>query len=200
MMRLMIAVFGFVLAGGIFFLYTKPHYDDIKIAQTQIREYNAALDKAAELQQRKQELLSKYNAFNPTDIDRLQKLLPDHVDNVRLILDLDNLAVRYGLGLQNVDVSKVASQGAKSQTSIGAIGASNQKYDSVTLTFSTKGTYENFTKFLADLESDLRIVDLVTLSISGASSDTQSAGSARIASASQYVYTYNITLRAYWLK
>ena len=188
-MKLIFAIVGVVAAGAIFFFYTRPAYDGIQLAQAQINDYNTALDKAAELQTLKQSLLSRYNSFNPSDIERLQKLLPDHVDNVRLILDLDSLAGRYGLSLQNVDVSKIDS--GKSQTALGAIGSSNQKYESLTLKFSTRGTYANFEQFLRDLETSLRIVDLASLSL------TDSSEAGRVG---EPLYTYDITLRTYWLK
>lgn len=192
MMRLIIAIVAAVLAGTLFFLYTQRAYDGVRETKAQIAQYDAALDKAAELQKLKQSLLSRYNAFNPNDLDRLHKLLPDHVDNVRLILDLDNLAGQYGISLQNVDVSSSESKTSKSQTAIGAIGASNQKYDSLTLTFSTRATYGAFVQFLHGLESSLRIVDLASLSITPDTSGVSAQG--------EPLYTYTITLRTYWLK
>jgi len=120
--------------------------------------------------------------------------LPDHVDNVRLILDLDNLAGRFGLSLQNVDVSSSESKNTKAQT-VGAIGTSNQKYDSLTLSFGTRATYKTFVDFLRDLESSLRIVDLVSLSIAPETAATPTKGQS-----SEPQYSYKITLRTYWLK
>lgn len=211
-MRLIIAIVGVVLAGSIFFLYTKPTYDSSQEIRANIAQNDAALDKAAELQKLRQTLLSRFNTFDPTDLDRLQKLLPDHVDNVRLILDLDKLAERGGLALQNVDVSSAQKQTAKSQTALGAIGASNQKYDSLTLTFSTIATYTDFVRFLSSLESSLRIVDLVSLTIApatgGAAVVTSATNAFPTTNARNVVpvrqteplYTYNITLRTYWLK
>lgn len=200
MIRLTFALLGAVVAGSIFFLYTQPAYDDIRASQSQIAQYDAALDKAAELQSLKQSLLKTYNTFNPNDLERLQKFLPDHVDNVRLILDLDSLAGRYGLGLQNVDVSNSSSAASgKSQTALGAIAANGQKYDSLTLKFTTHGTYDSFIDFMTDLESSLRVVDLVALSIS--SSVPGGAGPAgSITRSGPPLYTYDITLRTYWLK
>ena len=194
-MKFFFALAALVIAGGLFFFYTKPAYDGVQSVRAEIGEYDAALDKAAELQKLKQTLLSRYNAFNTGDLDRLHKLLPDHVDNVRLILDLDSLASHYGLALQNVDVSSSEAVAAKSQTAIGAIGAGNQKYDSLTLKFSTTGTYGNFVQFLADLESSLRIVDLASLSIASAGGE-----SVRTTGGVEPLYTYTIALRTYWLK
>lgn len=198
MMRLILATVGLLLAGGIFFLYTKPAYDGTQAVQAQVAQYNAALDKATELQQLKQTLLSRYNAFNPVDLDRLQKMLPDHVDNISLILDLDNLAGRYGMALVNVDVSSPQSV-ASAATPLGAIGASSKKYDSVTLKFSTRGTYTDFLLFLTDLESSLRVVDLSSLSISSTLAPA-SGQQAQIQASSEPVYNYNVALRTYWLK
>src|SRR3989338_11700444 len=195
-MRLIIKIIGVALAGGIFFWYTKPAYDGIQVARAQIVQYDEALNKAAELQKLKQSLLSRFNTFNPTDLERLEKLLPNHVDNVRLILDLDALAGVHGLALQNVDVSSSEKQGTKSPVSIGSVGTSNQKYDSLTLTFGTSASYSKFVEFMTALEPSLRIVDLVSLSI--AATDTSQIGTK--SQASEPLYTYNITLRTYWLK
>lgn len=211
-MRPLLAIVGVILAGGIFFWYTKPTYDDVQVVQATIAQNNAALEKAAELSSLNLMLRSRFNSFKQSDKDRLSKLLPDHVDNVRLILDLDKLAGLHGLALQNVDVSSSQSQKQipKSQTALGAIGASNQKYDSLTLTFSTVATYARFVEFLTELESGLRIVDLVSLSITpatGASAIVPSATNAfptiknaAVAKANEPLYAYNLTLRTYWLK
>ena len=170
-------------------MYTQPTYDKVQAMNRQIGQYNEALQKASELQTIKQSLLSRYNTFSPSDVDRLHKLLPDHVDNVRLILDIDSLAGKHGMTLQNVAVSSAQSTQSE-QTAVGSISSSKQKYDSLTLKFATQGTYDTFRRFLADLEASLRIVDLVSLSI---------ARTGESATGGQ-LYTYNITLRTYWLK
>lgn len=198
MMRLIIATVAFIGAGAIFFLYTQPTYDTVQASQAQIDQYNQALDKATELQTLKQSLLTKYNSFDTTSLDRLQKLLPDHVDNIALILDLDSIASRYGLGLQNVDVS-ASSQAPTGQTAIGVIGGSTRAYDSLTLTFSTQGTYTTFLRFLTDLETSLRVVDLTSLNITSASGSSVVSNGIP-GNGGGPVYNYTITLRTYWLK
>lgn len=188
MTRTIIASIALLSAAGVFLSYTKPTYDASGTARTQIAQYDAALTKAAELQQLKQTLLTRYNTFDPAEIERLKKMLPDHIDNVRLILDLDNLAGANGLALQNVVVSTPSGEG-QAQTAASAISSSKQGYDSVTLAFTTVATYETFLQFLSQLQTSLRIVDLVALRLapSGAGASNQS-------------YTFDITLRTYWLK
>ncbi len=187
MIKSLVSVAGVLIAGGIFFAFTQPSYDTVQALGAQIGEYNQALEKAAELQKLKQSLLSRYNAFNPADLERLQKLLPDHVDNVRLVLDLDNMAGRHSMALQNVVISN-PNETRKSDI-IGTLGEARQKFDSLTLKFGLTGTYPNFTAFLADLESSLRIVDLVSLSMD----QTGDRGA-------EPSYAYQVEIRTYWLK
>ena len=189
MIKLILSAAAVAGAGAVFFMYTQPTYDKAKVFKEEISQYNQALDKAAELQQLKQTLLSRYNAFNPESLTRLQKLLPDHVDNVRLVLDLDSLASRHGMALQNVVISNPGSQTGDSV--LGAIGAARQNFDSLTLKFSTRATYDAFVTFLQDLESSLRIVDLVALTLVPESGTSGS---------NELTYRFDVTIRTYWFK
>lgn len=185
MVRYTVSIICLIAAGTIFFVYTQPTYDSVKTVNTQVAQYDAALSKASELQQRKQTLLSQYNTFSQTDMEDLTKLLPDHVDNIRLILDIDSLATKHGMAIQNVVVSSNQTQDAQTST-LGSVTSSKQKYDSLTLKFSTQASYQTFRQFLADLETSLRIVDLISLSITH--------------SDSSQLYSYDVTIRTYWLK
>jgi Tfp pilus assembly protein PilO len=210
-MRSLFSIVGIILAGAVFFMYTKPAYDTIQVSQNQITQYNAALDKSTQLQTLKQSLLSRYNAINPTDLTRLQTLLPDQVNNIALILDLDTLASQFGMSLENVNIS--SSGGSGSNTNVNskiqnttAVGAAGQPFDSLDVQFSIHGTYAQFLQFISNLESSLRIVDLVGLTVSGggAANTTPSTTLPGItgggATSDSIVYTFSITLRTYWLK
>lgn len=191
MTKSIISIAALAIAGAILFFFTQPTYDEVLAKEGEIMQYDQALQKAAELQALKQSLLSRYNTFNPSDIDRLHKLLPDHVDNVRLVLDIDSLAGRHGMALQNVTLSNPTESSQQKKGAIGTISGGREKYNSLTLKFATHGTYTNFKSFMDDLERSLRIVDLVTLSLQGASDNI--AGQ-------EPRYRYDITLRTYWLK
>lgn len=187
-MRIIFTIALFAASVAIFVMYTKPAYDGARAMQVQITEYDSALSKADELQRLKQQLLSRYNAFNPVDIDRLKKLLPDHVDNVRLVLDLDTLASKHGFALQNVVID---AQGLTANTGDAAvIGADYNETDSLTLKFATSGSYPKFVEFMNALENSLRIVDLVELSMDP---DLSAQGT-------EPLYRFDVTLRTYWLK
>lgn len=183
------------IAGGIFFLYTKPHYDNIQEVKAEVAQFDTALDKAKELQELKRALLARYNTFTSENLNRLSRLLPDHVDNVRLVLDLDSMAARYGMAIQNVVINRSAESASNEATVLGALTAQANAHDSLTMQFNTRGTYTNFVNFMQDLESGLRIVDVVALSIEpDGGNDTEGAAP------TEPTYNYNITIRTYWLK
>ncbi|NBV76686.1 hypothetical protein EBR66_00760 [bacterium] len=187
MIRTILAVLALVGSGVLFFGYTKPLYDDVHVREVKIAEHDQALTRAAELQKLKQTLLSRYNAFDPADLERLHKMLPDHVDNVRLVLDLDSLATKHHMAVENVVVN---TQKEKKDTQTIGGTSSNQKYDSLTLRFATDGTYQDFIQFIEELESSLRIVDVVNVAL------TQGAQKSGI----EPIYHYDITIKTYWLK
>lgn len=187
MTRFVIAFVGLAISISVFVFYTRPAYDSTRALQTEIKEYDQALERANELQSLKQTLLSRYNAFDPAQIDRLHHLLPDHVDNVRLVLDIDTIAAQHGLSLQNVIIANPSSD--RSETATSVVGGERKLHDSLTLKFSTNGTYDGFVRFMENLESSLRIVDLVTLAIGPGTSVP-----------GEPIYRFDVTIRTYWLK
>jgi len=189
MIRFIFSTTGMILAGAIFFVYTKPHYDLVQTSQAKVAQYNEALGKAAELQQLKASLLDQYNSFSAADRDRLEKMVPNHVDNIALIMDLDGLASHYAMTLENVNISTPADQG-QSKIEVASIGSGDPKFNSLTVQFSVHNTYPVLLQFMSSLQSSLRLVDPISFTITP--SGTSPSG--------EPSYAYSITLRTYWLK
>ncbi len=193
--KIFLSIISLILAGGVFFVYTQPAYTSVQGLQNTTAQYDAALSKARELQELKRSLLARYNTFSTESLDRLTHLLPDHVDNVRLVLDLDSLATRYGMGVQNVVISRPEVVD-KATTVIGAIASDKKKYDSLVIEFTMRGTYPNFSKFMQDLETSLRIVEVESLTVDPEASKIEDLKLAP----EDLVYRYRISLRTFWLK
>ncbi|PIQ68230.1 MAG: hypothetical protein COV91_05225 [Candidatus Taylorbacteria bacterium CG11_big_fil_rev_8_21_14_0_20_46_11] len=163
-----------VASVGLFFGYINPTYGrvtgsttltdkSIKELQTTKEEYISALAKAKEVEDARQGLLTVYKSIPPEDLDNLLKLLPDHIDSVRLIIDINNIGSQYGLALQNVALAEQTT-GSKVKVASSAIGPRTTNYSSVVLRFAVSGSYSNFRAFLLDLERSLRLIDIDTLS------------------------------------
>ena len=179
MIRLAVLITLTIVALGLFFGYIDPAYQNIKELRSEEKVYDEALNQSRELQKIRDSLLSRYNTFSQQDLGRLEKLLPDHVDNVRLILDIDSIASKYNMRTRNVIVSGTNPEGSN------VIGANQSDVDSVILSFSVAATYENFIRFIKDLELSLRIVDLVGLSFSATEGEA---------------FDFNVSIKTYWLR
>lgn len=180
MTRFVIPTLLIVIAGFVFFGYIDTAYKDAKVLQAREASFDAALDRSKELIAIRDELLSKYNTLPASDLERLQKLLPNNIDNIRLILDIDSIAARYGMSAVDISLS-TTDAGVGSE----GIGPNTDEVGTVLLSFSTTAQYEVLKQFLMDLEDSLRLVDVVSVGFSSTDEDLSN---------------YSVTLRTYWLR
>lgn len=187
---------------GSIILIVKPRYDNLKEARTEVSSYGSSLDTAEKLKQSREELIAKYNAIPKADLDSLKTLLPDAVDNIRLIIQIDSIAQKNNLSmLRNIDYQKIDETAAStsSDTSDSSTIAPGLPYGDLTLSFQTAGTYANFLAFAADLEQNLRLVDIVSIDFSTGDAQSSGATGAPAQTAGSNL-TYQVTLKTYWLK
>ena len=169
-----------VAALALVFGYVRPTYDgSITAKQEKSKSYDAALAAAQSFSQKEAALVAAKNALPADALARLEAYLPDGVNNVALILDLNALAARSGLALSNFDV--VSSGAASTPSALANVSP----VDSVDLSLTATGSYGALQSFLRGAEQSLRLLDLTSLSL--ADSPTG-------------VYTYQMVFRIYWLR
>ncbi len=190
-MKNIIATILFATSVGLFFLFTNPLYvgkgdtsDDIsekgvKELLKRKSEYETAKNNSGKILKKRDELIEQRNSFSQNDRKNIVQLIPDNIDNVQLILDLNGIAKRYGMLLKGIRIE----QGSTLKE--GQIGVNKDQLSSISVSFKVAATYETFVKFLQDLETSLRIVDVTKLSFKP--TDTG-------------VYNFDITIKTYWLK
>jgi Tfp pilus assembly protein PilO len=176
-------------------MFTNPIYQQIPVLRAEVDSYNEALNNSKALENERDKLTSKFNSINKEDLDKLEKLLPDNIDNIRLILEIEKIASPYGMVLKDVKYNAEESVEAKptnaKQAGSGAKSATSKDYKVLNMEFSVSGTYNNFINFTKDLESNLRIVDISSISFSSeVDSKTNPTG----------LYKYNFKIKTYWLK
>ncbi len=179
-MRTLLPIIFILIAGAIFFGYIDPAYRLVQERRVEEVRFDLALTRSRELQQTRDQLLSRYNTFSNEDLDRLEKLLPNNIDNVRLILDFDALASQYGMRVRNVGIETAEAGAAGALTVADDLG-----YGTLTLVFTVTTTYEKFRAFLEDLERSLRLVDVTAITFSSTESG---------------LYDYSLSIQTYWLK
>jgi len=184
MTRLIIPLVLVATAVGLFMLYTDPAYQKVKDLQAQVAAYDEALDKSQELKKTRDQLISRRNTFPADGLQKLEKVLPDNVDNIRLIIDINAIAARHLLSIKNIDLGDV-SDSAEGRSEL-AVGTSGSAVNSVQLGFAVSSSYDNFLAFLQDLEHSLRIVDIENITFS--------------VQADASVNDYTFDIRTYWLQ
>mgnify|MGYP001619450576 CR=1 FL=1 len=209
---------------AVFFVFTKPIYysnnpdsPGIAALQAKVDSFNEALNNSKALENQRDALTVKKNAIDPNNLTKLSKLLPENIDNIRLVLEIEQIALPYGMVLKDVQYSNApatattasgttkgiapalssapASNTAPTVQKSGTAQASNKDYGIWDLSFSTTGTYNNFLNFTRDLENNLRIVDVSSIKFS--SSAGSSSGSSSTLPES---YKYDFKIKTYWLK
>lgn len=179
-MRTLLPALFIVIAIGIFFGFIDPAYSRTNELRVEEAQFDQALTRSRELQQVRDQLLSQFNVISQSNISRLEKFLPDNIDNVRLILDIDSIAARYGMRTRNVQLEV-----GNDRSGLGQVGQDDRGFQSIIVSFSVTGSYSNFRAFVSDLERSLRLVDVVGISFSADNSD---------------VYDYSVSIKTYWLK
>ncbi|MBP9711756.1 MAG: hypothetical protein KBD55_01860 [Candidatus Pacebacteria bacterium] len=183
--------------------FTNPLYQSIGELKIKVSSYDEALSNSKALEIERDKLSAKYKAINPENLSKLEKLLPENVDNIRLILEIEKIASPYGMALKDVKYDdEIKDTGTKASTPKtapvaqgGSAPAEKKDYGTWNLEFSTTATYDNFISFVQDLESNLRIVDISSVEFSSVES-----GSSNSTQSSTPVYKYVFKIKTYWLK
>ena len=180
-MSRLIPIAAVLIALGLFFGYINPTMTG-PIAETkrQISDYENALSAAERFRQKEEELAADRAAIPPESLVLLESFLPDGVDNVQLILDLDALAASTGLVLSEFTTTELETEDTG-----GIMLDDGSPVDSIELSTSGTGSYASFRAFMDAAEQSLRPLDLIELQI-----DTSENG----------VHRYQITYRLYWLR
>lgn len=182
-------------------MFLNPTYTEIKSLQTKIESYNTALSNSKSLENQRDKLASKYNSIDTQNLDKLTTLLPDSVDNIRLILEIEKIATPYGMALKDVKYNPIVADPTVNSANKKLLKntATKKDYGSWDLEFSTSGTYDDFISFSKDLEKNLRIVDISSVDFS-ADNNSSSGTGMLLATNSSSIYKFNFKIRTYWLK
>jgi Tfp pilus assembly protein PilO len=174
-----------LLAGalGLFIMYTNPTFQSIKQLSAKQASYNDALDKAQQLLAIRNNLLSTRASFSEADVTKLAHMLPNNVDNIRFIIDINTIASRHRAALAQVQLGDTLNT-SKGEGSALSSGSANTAVGSVEIGFSVTASYDDFLAFEQDLEHSLRIIDVSKIAFTSGAQDSN---------------TYSFTIKTYWL-
>lgn len=186
-MNIIAPIFLILSSVGIFYGYINPNYRGETVPANIVnligerKQYAEALTNSNSLISERNRLVEINNNLSNNDLERLKKLLPDHIDNVRLIIDIDGIASKYGLNIRDIKINS----GNNNTNNSGSLSPGNSPYGTLTLKFKTVAPYDRFRSFINDMQKSLRVIDIV-----GISFDSTDNG----------YYDYGVTIKTYWIK
>jgi Tfp pilus assembly protein PilO len=163
-----------------FFGLTKPLYNEIKDLRVQKSSFEEALSDSKQIQETRDILLSQYNKISKENLDRLNKILPAQAGSMKFILEMESIVQKNGMTLKNIDIKEKGETSEKVN-----FGAEIKSWETVPLSLKLSGSYKSFYSFLKDIEKNLRLTDINTITFSAGEAD---------------LYEFNVEGAFYWKK
>jgi Tfp pilus assembly protein PilO len=195
-----------VAALVIFFDLIQPTYGDLSqlkgkqlASESFVKQEKDIIDKA-------KDLLNKYQSKIQGQ-DTLMLAMPSGPNLAGALAQVYGIAINDNLAVQSVNVGapvvKLLQGGQAAPAAAAVAGAANSLSGSqlvkptgvVTLQITAMGNYENFKRFLTDLETNIRIFDVTNVSVQP---PTGGASAGRNAAALSTMFTYNVTVATYY--
>ncbi len=171
---------------GLFFFEVKPLYSEVSVLRAESAEYDHALDMAEELGTIRGELTKKLESFSKADLDRLNHFLPQQLDTVRIILDMDGIGIRNGIKLNDIKVANAGAVKTTETAKVQGAKAGGAGYQTVDVSFDFSAPYPQAIDFIKDVEQSLRLFDSSSVNISPSSK----GGS---------IYNFKMNIHTYWI-
>jgi Tfp pilus assembly protein PilO len=197
-MKFFSSILFLILSISIFFVFIDPFYLQVKTLRSDVDTYNKALNNSTELQKTRDSLLGIYNSIKKEDKDRLSHLLPNNIDNIELILEIEKIANSHGLPVGNIrfDTKSLEDKNASSGNLLINPSGGSSSYGVFPMDFTIEGRYDTFISFLKDLEKNLRLVDVKSISFTSNAPISSIPGGINDSN----VYNYTLKVQTYWLK
>ena len=191
----LIALILIIIAIGLYFTFTRSYYAELQVLEATNASYLTAINNSKDLIKTRDQVLAQYNSITDQDKARLDTFLPNNINNVRLVIDINSIAARHGIALQGLasNINSVMANGSTetpgstitARSAAVSVPNANLTATPMNISFSFSATYDNANSFIQDLEASLRLFDVTHFGFTV--NDTG-------------IYTYNIQLTTYWLK
>jgi hypothetical protein len=201
-MKILFPISLLLISGILFFLIVDPLFVSVKQLKNDVSTYNLALNNSTELQKVRDSLLEKYRNISNEDKEKLNNFLPNTVNNIKFILEIEQIANLHSMPLKNIKFEDKQQQSDienKIVSGSNMIVSNNEEdslpYGTFPIEFITEGRYDAFTLFLKDLERNLRVMDIQSISFVV----PQPVAKPDVGY-DPNVYSYTLKVETYWLK
>jgi hypothetical protein len=203
-MKAIISIILIAASIAFFVFFTKLEWAELKVNKLEVEKLNIAQENAKILKSKIDALLKIKSSISEADTEKIKRMIPDNVENVRLIIDFDSMLQDLIKQKNTAYIYKKANSTESEEFSIDspkiskgntitAGGFDTSQLGVADFTFAVSLTYSDFLDFLKRIETSSRIFDIQSISFTSPDSKDNR-------NPDEIVYNFNIALKTYWLK
>ena len=171
-MRILAPILLLIAAVATFFVYIDPQYQEIKKLREEGRQLTSTLENSNQVKAVRDKLTEESKRFTDDQLKKLEKIVPTRIDSMGFILDVVGIANNRGLTIESFKITpssqanglvkgkNIFTRSAKtaSPVAVATLSPGESKID-----FRVTSSCEVFVSFLEDLERNLQITDISSI-------------------------------------
>jgi len=188
LISMMVALLFIVGAFIFYFDFISPAYQDMEALKGKLVSEQNLLAQESTMVKQVQKNINSYN--NATQAQSLiSQFLPSTQDISGAVTQIYGIAGINNMSIQSISISPASIIPPTVSNSSSSVNI--KPFGSITFSFSVSGSYESIKSFIYDIETNMRIFDIKSLSISPAQS-------AQGSSAPKDLFTCNLSIQTYY--
>jgi Tfp pilus assembly protein PilO len=185
---MMVALLFIVGAFIFYFDFISPAYQDMEALKGKLVSEQNLLAQESTMVKQVQKNINSYN--NATQAQSLiSQFLPSTQDISGAVTQIYGIAGINNMSIQSISISPASIIPPTVSNSSSSVNI--KSFGSITFSFSVSGSYESIKSFIYDIETNMRIFDIKSLSISPVQS-------AQGSSAPKDLFTCNLSIQTYY--
>lgn len=159
MFRTFFPIAAIIISVIVLFTYVKPTLNEVKGIQSETREYSDVIANAKQFNDLIQTRVAEMDTIGVRNLARLDKFLPNDIDEVRFLYDIDTIAKKHRMLFGNISVEEDTEDDDSGTVSF------------VEMSFALIGSYEQFKNVLKDFEQSLALTEVTEINFSAGEGD-----------------------------
>lgn len=203
--RIIVQLFIFAISMAIVFMYIQPKFLAIQSLQAEQERYDVVLERATQFNALLNTLLNTMNSLSQTDLQKVERYLPQVTDTVAVAKNIESIAWKNGVNPNKIIIAE-QDEGDSEVTRRVQVAEYEEVTEGDTLmqsldeqkyTVHITGPYASFKNFLLDIESNNYPLQVTALSVAAMDDDVRSDLDTDTEISDQYEYV--VSLKTYSL-
>ncbi len=164
MMRTLTPIFSIIVALVVFFFFTRPMFAVIDEKKGETEQYDAAVKSATKLNDELTARINQKRGHSTVNTERLNALVPTELDEVKMLVDLKEMAQSHSMLIGNINVVSDKELSPAGASPDHAQEITYESFMTTDISFGLIGTYEQFKGMLEDIEKSLVLMEITNIS------------------------------------